>query len=250
MPKYKININYTLGRYIALAIISLWFLAFLFGMRIDFDLSSPLQWIWIGVVTHLFTGLFITAHDAMHGTVYKSNTAWNRRLGQLCTVLYAFFSFDKMYEKHHMHHDHTATEEDPDVHEGSFFVWYYKFLREYISIWQIVFYAIAFNLLKLIFPTENLIFFWIMPALLSTFQLFYFGTYRPHHKTHQNRNVFHSGSMKLNHFLSFFACYFFGYHYEHHALPYVPWWQLWKVKEVYDKNPEYLNESSISEAIL
>lgn len=212
-------------------------------MGIEFDLKNPLQWIWILLVTHLFTGLFITAHDAMHGIVDRDEKL-NRRIGQFCTILYAFFSYDKMHVNHHKHHDHTATEDDPDVHEGSFFVWYYRFLKEYITIWQIVFYAIAFNLLKIIFPTENLIFFWIVPALLSTFQLFYFGTYRPHHKIHQERNIYHSGSMKLNHLFAFFACYFFGYHYEHHALPYVPWWQLWKVKEKYAEHPNYLDEGS------
>jgi len=241
LQKSKIHINYSLGIYVAIAVILTWVLAFFFGMQIKLNLANPLQWVWVFIVTHLFTGLFITAHDAMHGTVAKDNFSLNRFIGQLSTTLYAFFSYDKMYKNHHKHHDHTAEEGDPDVHEGSFFIWYYRFLREYLSIWQIVFYAIAFNILKLFFPTENLICFWIVPALLSTIQLFYFGTYRPHHKEHQNRNKHHSGSMKLNHVRSFLACYFFGYHYEHHALPYVPWWQLWKVKEAYASDPEYLD---------
>ena len=239
-----IEIRYKAGKYIATLVISLWFAAFFFGMQIELELRSPLQWIWILLVTHLFTGLFITAHDAMHGIVAKDQPKLNKRIGQICTTLYAFFSYDMMHTNHHKHHNHTATEEDPDVHEGSFLIWYYKFLREYISIWQILFYAIAFNLLKLIYPTENLLLFWILPALLSTFQLFYFGTYKPHHKEHQHRNVYKSGSMKLDHALSFMACYFFGYHYEHHAHPYVPWWQLWKVKESYAEQTDYLDSSS------
>lgn len=239
--KIKVEVKYSLGIYIAIAIIILWISGFFFGMNIEVNLKNPLQWIWLLVMTHLFTGLFITAHDAMHGTVLKGNAQVNKYLGQACTFLYAFFSYDKLHHKHHKHHDHTATEEDPDVHHGTFFSWYYKFLREYLSIWQFLLWAIAFNLLKLIFPMENLILFWIIPAILSTFQLFYFGTYRPHHKEHHYRNKYHSGSMTLAHLKSFFACYFFGYHYEHHALPYVPWWQLWKIKEAYAKHPTYLD---------
>jgi beta-carotene/zeaxanthin 4-ketolase len=35
----------------------------------------------------------------------------------------------------------------------------------------------------------------------------------------------------LNHYVAFFTCYFFGYHHEHHAFPYLPWWKLAEAKE-------------------
>jgi beta-carotene ketolase (CrtW type) len=37
-------------------------------------------------------------------------------------------------------------------------------------------------------------------------------------------------SQKRNHLGAFFCCYFFGYHYEHHAFPETPWWRLYKKK--------------------
>jgi beta-carotene ketolase (CrtW type) len=86
--------------------------------------------------------------------------------------------------------------------------------------------AILFNVLKLWLPQSNLLLFWVAPSLLSTFQLFYFGTYLPHKGEHDNRHQ--SRSQKKNHVAAFFSCYFFGYHYEHHDSPGTPWWRLWK----------------------
>jgi beta-carotene ketolase (CrtW type) len=81
---------------------------------------------------------------------------------------------------------------------------------------------------------ENLIVFWEIPAILSTLQLFYFGTYLPHRGEHHPTDKFKAKSQKLNHFLAFITCYFFGYHHEHHAYPYLPWWNLAKAKEKED----------------
>jgi beta-carotene ketolase (CrtW type) len=30
---------------------------------------------------------------------------------------------------------------------------------------------------------------------------------------------------------AFISCYFFGYHYEHHDQPYLPWWKLAAAKD-------------------
>lgn len=179
------------------------------------------------VQMHLYTGLFITAHDAMHGTVSPSNNV-NQLIGQLCTALYAAFSFNKLYQKHHEHHRHVHSEDDPDYHAGNFVSWYIKFMKEYLSIWQIVIMAITFNILKFWIEEVNLVLFWIIPSLLSTLQLFYFGTWLPHHGEHDNKH--YSRSQTKNHLTAFFSCYFFGYHYEHHDSPAVPWWLLWRTK--------------------
>jgi beta-carotene ketolase (CrtW type) len=104
-------------------------------------------------------------------------------------------------------------------------------LKQYISWQQILLMAITFNLLKLIFPVENLILLWMLPAVLATFQLFYFGTYLPHKGNHSTSNKHFSNSQRKNHLVAFITCYFFGYHYEHHDSPGTPWWRLYKVKE-------------------
>jgi beta-carotene ketolase (CrtW type) len=174
---------------------------------------------------HLYTGLFITAHDAMHGTV-SPNRGLNNFVGYLSTFLYASFWYPQLFTKHHKHHSHVHTPDDPDYHKGSFFAWYVQFIRNYLSIWQIVVMAIVFNILKIWIPQPNLIMFWVVPSLLSTLQLFYFGTYQPHKGEHDNRHF--ARSQRRNHITAFLSCYFFGYHYEHHESPGVPWWRLWQ----------------------
>lgn len=174
---------------------------------------------------HLYTGLFITAHDAMHGTV-SANRFLNNWIGYTCTFLYALFWYPQLYTKHHQHHSHVHTVHDPDYHHGSFLTWYFTFIKNYLSIWQIIAMAVLFNILKLWIPQANLLLFWVVPSLLSTVQLFYFGTYQPHRGEHDNRHQ--SRSQRKNHLAAFFSCYFFGYHYEHHDSPGIPWWLLWR----------------------
>lgn len=223
------------GVYIALTVILVWLAAMSFALQLSISVASPLTYILILVLTHLYTGLFITAHDAMHGSVSK-NQKVNHAIGHITATLFSFNFYRRLFPKHHEHHRFVATDKDPDYHGGNFFIWYLSFLRQYITIWQILLMAITFNVLKLFIPTENLIVFWMLPAVLSTLQLFYFGTYLPHKGEHTPENVHKSGSQKLNHALAFLSCYFFGYHYEHHASPGTPWWQLWKVKEKYQEN--------------
>lgn len=216
-----------LGILVALVVISCWAVCLLSLLRWDFRWDNPLVYIMILVQTHLYTGLFITAHDAMHGTV-SSSSKFNLIIGQVCTALYAAFSFRKLMIKHHQHHRHVHSDLDPDYHEGSFPVWYFHFMKEYMTMLQIVMMAVLFNVLTIWFTEVNILMFWVVPALLSTLQLFFFGTWLPHHGEHQN--VHYSRSLKKNHFVGFFSCYFFGYHYEHHEFPGTPWWKLWRMK--------------------
>ncbi len=215
------------GLFAAISIISAWLISIVILMNWEIRFDNPLIYLMVLVQMHLYTGLFITAHDAMHGTV-THNRALNNVIGQICTFLYACFPFKKLYIKHHEHHDHVHTDKDPDYHNGNFITWYFKFITEYISWWQLVLMAVIFNILKLWIAEVNLLMFWVLPSLLSTLQLFYFGTWVPHHGEHDNR--YHSRSQRKNHFYAFITCYFFGYHYEHHDSPGTPWWRLWKMK--------------------
>ncbi len=221
------------GVYVALTIIILWFATLAFALQWQLEFDSPVTYLLILLLTHLYTGLFITAHDAMHGTVAK-NLKLNHAIGHFTSLLFSFNFYRRLFPKHHEHHRYVATDKDPDYHGGNFFAWYLSFLKQYLNIWQILLMAISFNILKLFLPTENLVVFWMLPAVLSTLQLFYFGTYLPHRGEHKQDNIHKSNSQKLNHAWAFLSCYFFGYHYEHHASPGTPWWQLWKVKEKYE----------------
>lgn len=218
------------GVWVALVIIITWssLLAFLLTCQIDF--WSPVPYLLALVQTHLYTGLFITAHDAMHGVVAPGRQGLNRGLGTVAALLFAYNWYPRLLPRHHLHHRHVATDQDPDYHGGSFFPWYFSFLRQYLTWWQLLLMALTFNLLKLFFPVENVMLFWMLPAILATFQLFYFGTYLPHRGEHEAENPHKSRTQAKNHLWAFMSCYFFGYHYEHHARPYLPWWQLYKEK--------------------
>ncbi|WP_286756384.1 fatty acid desaturase [Roseivirga sp. UBA838] len=220
------------GIYVALIIIALWFGVLTWALQQPVNSRALITYLLIAILTHLYTGLFITAHDAMHGTVAK-NSRINHFIGHLSALLFSYNFYNRLFPKHHLHHRHVATDQDPDYHRGGFLAWYFSFLRQYISWQQIVLMAISFNVLKLWIPAERLIVYWMLPAVLSTLQLFYFGTYLPHRGEHAPENPHKSGSQRLNHVWAFISCYFFGYHYEHHASPGTPWWMLWKVKENY-----------------
>lgn len=193
-------------------------------------------WIYLHILfqAYLYTGLFITGHDAMHHTV--SGKKWiNNAVGYLSVFLFAGMSYGRLIKNHWEHHRYPGTEQDPDfyVRSQNFFAWWFMFMVRYTTLWQIVAMAILFNLLKYYagVPDASLFLFWIIPALLATFQLFYFGTFVPHRRPHTEQMGRHRArTLKKNHLWAMLSCYFFGYHYEHHESPGIPWWKLYQVK--------------------
>jgi beta-carotene ketolase (CrtW type) len=218
------------GVLIALLILFLWSALLTFSLQFPTDFSETWPYILLLLQTHLYTGLFITAHDAMHGVVSPENKILNRVIGTICALLFAFNWYPRLYPKHHDHHKFVATEKDPDYNGGNFWLWYWSFLKQYITWPQLLAMAITFNVLKYLFPVENVIFYWMLPAILATFQLFYFGTFQPHKGEHDAGNKHKSTTLERNHIWAFVSCYFFGYHFEHHDKPFLPWWKLYKEK--------------------
>jgi beta-carotene ketolase (CrtW type) len=214
------------GIWVATTILGLWVLSLSLGLALPLHLSSPLTYLHILLQTHLFTGLFITAHDAMHGTVAPGRPGVNRFFGRLTLLLYACNSWSRLLPAHHAHHRNPASDSDPDYGPPAFFHWFSRFILYYVRLYQIVVMAILFNLAALWIPKPNLVAFYIVPSLLSLVQLFYFGTYLPHRGEHPESNVHRARSQSKNHLLAFLSCYFFGYHQEHHEQPAVPWWRL------------------------
>jgi beta-carotene ketolase (CrtW type) len=219
------------GIFYACCVIGAWALSLTYLLQYQIDFKNPLVYLFILIQMHLYTGVFITAHDAIHGVVAPNHKKLNDRIGFLCATLFAYNNYEKLSYKHHLHHKNVVTDHDPDFHEGGFLKWYVGFAKEYVTIGQICLMAITYTLLKFVFPMENIILFWEIPAILSTLQLFYFGTYLPHRGTHDPHDPYKARSQKQNHVLAFLSCYFFGYHHEHHAYPYLPWWQLAAAKE-------------------
>ena len=140
------------GIFYAFTIIILWALSLTYLLHYKVDFADPMVYVFVLIQMHLYTGIFITAHDAIHGVVAPQNKRLNYGIGNVCAILFAYNNYEKLSRKHHLHHAHVVSEEDPDYYDGNFFRWYLKFALEYVTIWQILLMAVTYNLLKLIFP--------------------------------------------------------------------------------------------------
>lgn len=186
----------------------------------------------------LYTGLFVTGHDAMHATVAPGRPKLNRALGELALFLYGLIPYDKLCVAHTEHHRFPASHHDPDFHNGRHthpVLWYFRFMRSYWTLRQSLGIIIIYNGLYRVMgvPEANLLVFWAIPSLLSSVQLFYFGTYLVHRKQPGTyRSSLRANSNYWPWLISLVTCYHFGYHREHHAFPHVPWWQLPSVRRV------------------
>ena len=66
-----------------------------------------------------------------------------------------------------------------------------------------------------------------LPLLLSSLQLFVVGTYLPHRSSRvRSRDRHQAASLAWPPALSLLACFHFGYHWEHHHNPSLPWYRL------------------------
>ncbi|MGI9525282.1 MAG: fatty acid desaturase [Hyphomicrobiaceae bacterium] len=204
------------------------------------------QWGWHSLITApiivalgcwLYVGLFIVSHDCMHGSLAPFRPKLNAVIGKLCMLLYAGFDYDRLNRSHHRHHRYSGTEEDPDFDfrpPHDFGKWYLKFLLEYFGLREFAILSAAVTIYIGILGVGliNLIAFWTVPAILSSLQLFYFGTYLPHcpgddvfTDRHRTR------STAYNWWFSLLTCFHFGYHHEHHLFPEMPWWRLPEVRQ-------------------
>lgn len=231
--------DFPIGLLIAIAIFFLWGISLFLILPLDLSQISSLEIVpivWLR--TFLHTGLFIIAHDCIHRSVLPKYPQGNDAIGKLAIALYACLSYERCRTNHWLHHRYTGQIQDPDVGNGLDrhpIIWYVKFMGEYldpkqsivISIYWLSIFAIA--VLGLGINFNNLILFWGLPSILSSMQLFCFGTYLPHRgKTH---NKYEIESLEYPWLLSLLACYHFGYHSEHHQYPLVPWYRLPKIRK-------------------
>lgn len=222
------------GLILGTGIIALWLGGVILWLNIPISGWRDLAWVLpaMAIQTFLCTGLFITAHDAMHGTVAPENSRLNDAIGTVAVMLYALFSFSNLRHHHGFHHEHPGdSERDPDFHDGEhpgFFRWYFRFMFRYLTWWQVAGMALVYNVLLHVagVPAQNVLLLWVAPALFSTLQLFYFGTFLPHRTPGERDDPHHAQSSSYPVWLSLLTCYHFGYHREHHEHPAVPWWRL------------------------
>ncbi|WP_265499536.1 fatty acid desaturase [Paracoccus beibuensis] len=189
---------------------------------------------WLAVLclaglTWLSVGLFIIAHDAMHGSIVPGRTRMNAAIGQLALWLYAGFSWRKLIAKHMAHHRHAGTDDDPDFDHGGPVRWYGSFVATYFGWREGLLLPVIVTTYALILGDRWIyVVFWPVPAILASIQLFVFGTWLPHRPGHDAFPDRHNArSTGIGDPLSLLTCFHFGgYHHEHHLHPHVPWWRL------------------------
>lgn len=186
----------------------------------------------------LSTGLFIIAHDCMHGAFAPGQRGRNRAAGRAALMLYAGLDYDRMAPAHFAHHRHVGTHADPDFNADAPDLagrWFLRFFSNYYTHMQLVRITVAACIyLALGASLANFAVFWAIPALLALGQLFFFGTFLPHRHSgspfadkHRARSVGAGGVISL------ISCFHFGgYHHEHHLFPQTPWWRLPYVRKV------------------
>ena len=199
--------------------------------RLD-ALAHP--WLALGALlglTWLSVGLFIIAHDAMHGALVPGRPAVNAAIGRIALTLYAGFSWRKLIVKHMAHHRHAGTDSDPDFGHGNrpMPLWYLDFVRTYFGLRELLVLGgatIAYAVL--LGPRWPYVAFWSLPSIFASVQLFIFGTWLPHR---ENGPAFadrhRARSTRMGVPMSLLTCFHFGgFHHEHHLHPSVPWWAL------------------------
>lgn len=202
------------------------------------DVAALPGWFVIGAIlirTHLQTGLFIAGHDSMHGVLWPECRSCNRLLGSLLLIFYAGLPFEVCLRNHRLHHQQTATDRDPDFQvnpRAGLLQWYFRFMAGYLRPRQMAsllfFWAVLWVFACLLGTSGwiNVLLFCSLPLLLSSFQLFLFGTYFPHRCQRPPLCKNQPDSLDLPAWLSLIACFHFGYHREHHDQPTLPWFAL------------------------
>ncbi|VXC99863.1 fatty acid desaturase [Sphingomonas sp. 8AM] len=194
--------------------------------------TALLAVVLVVVQAWLSTGLFIIAHDCMHGSLAPGHPRLNRFVGTLCLGIYAGLAYGALLPKHHAHHAAPGTASDPDFHAAAprrALPWFGSFFRTYYSHGQIIRITVAATVYLLLGASLlNIVIFWALPALLALGQLFVFGTYLPHRHSDQTfADAHNTRSGAAGPFLSLMTCFHFGaYHHEHHLSPGTPWWKL------------------------
>lgn len=221
------------GLLIAVCIMSLWIANLSLLLRLNLT-SLPVGLIVLAIFWQMFlyTGLFITGHDAMHGSVCPQKPRFNHWIGSLTVFCFGAFSYREVLKKHWQHHLYPASSRDPDFHDGNrqnILWWYFRFMGKYWGWSQFWILSAMFQFAHYVLGISqiNLFLFWVIPPILSSVQLFYFGTFLTHREPEAGyTNTHRAETLPLSTFWSFITCYHFGYHQEHHEYPQMAWWQL------------------------
>ena len=194
--------------------------------------NLPIGLVLAAILCWLSVGLFIISHDAMHGSLVPGHKRLNGFIGGALLFLYAGFGWRKMRSAHFDHHRHAGRAGDPDFDTANatrFWPWYATFLKRYFGWRSAAFVSTVVLVYWLVFDVamHQIVLLYGLPAIASSLQLFYFGTYRPHnHRGTAFPDAHNARSDSFGTLTSLATCFHFGYHHDHHLAPHVPWWAL------------------------
>ena len=233
-PVASTRVQSVIGLSLAALIVAAWAGLHVYSMFV-FEVtwaSLPLALAIALVQCWLSVGLFIVSHDAMHGSLAPNAKRLGGVVGAVLLFLYAGFGWKRMRAAHFDHHRLAGKPGDPDFDEHNpahFGRWYATFLRRYFGWQSLLFVSSVVLVYALILqvPLTNIVLLYGMPAIASSLQLFYFGTYRPHtHAGGAFTDRHNARSEDFGTLTSLLTCFHFGYHLEHHRAPHTPWWAL------------------------
>ncbi len=223
-----------IGLTLAVAIFAAWLSLHIYAIFV-FDLgwgNIPVALAIALVQCWLSVGLFIVSHDAMHGSLVPGAPRLNGFIGGSLLFLYAGFAWRKMRDAHFAHHRNAGTRGDPDFdadNPRSFWRWYFTFLKRYFGWGSLLYVSTIVTIYWLVVGVNmaQIVLVFGLPAIASSIQLFYFGTYRPHRQDNDGFVDRHNArSDGFSPLVSLATCFHFGYHHEHHRFPQTPWWAL------------------------
>ena len=232
----KTNFNSVTGWLFSGTVLGFWAVSHIYALFFH-SVSDTSLWINGALIIWLiwlYTGIFIVAHDTMHGIFTPKHPNINRWMGRVILFLYAGFNWDVMQKAHMAHHNFPGTTKDPDFNPDNptaFWPWYWRFFTTYFS-WKQVAILFGFTLFYLALGVSyiNILLLWALPSILSSVQLFLFGTYLTHRHAEPFPDYHNARSNDYPVWLSLLTCFHFGYHHEHHLYPTVPWWRLPAIK--------------------
>ena len=178
-----------------------------------------------------FTGLFILAHEAIHGTLWPGWPRLGHACGRLFAFAYASMDYGTLRANHWEHHRAPGRDGDPDAHPGGRFLPHLAaFALRYLRWWQVLILVAAGNRLGEAGHTRAMLCAYVGPVVASTLVVFTVGIFLVHHPAllalgeadPRHRAV----GVDLGPLGSLFAILFFNTHWLHHEHPQLTWVQL------------------------
>lgn len=178
-----------------------------------------------------FTGLFILAHEAIHGTLLPEFPRLGHVLGRVFASVYALVDYDLLRANHARHHRHVGTTDDPDYDaEGRILVHAARFMRRYLRWYSIPVLALAGHALGQRGFSLAMIGAYVAPVLLSTAIVFTVGIHLVHHPVlvakYAPNDDQRAVCIDFGRVGSMLLILNFNTHWLHHAQPRLSWWEL------------------------